>query len=108
MGDTDIAAAVEAACGADTAIVFVGRSGEWDTGGSDLQNIALPPRQGELVAAGCAANSRTVVVLHTGGPVELPWLGNCPALFQAWSRSRIFERHAILDLHRKSGEVFLS
>jgi beta-glucosidase len=84
LGDADIAAAAEAARGADTAIVFVGRSGEWDTEGSDLQDITLPGRQDELVAAVCAANPRTVVVLQTGGPVEMPWLAACPALLQSW------------------------
>ena len=59
---------------AETALVFVGRSGEWDTEGSDLDGIALPGRQDELVAAVLAANPRTVVVLQTGGPVELPWM----------------------------------
>lgn len=84
LGDDDIATAVRAASEAGTALVFVGRSGEWDTEGSDLENIALPGRQDELVAAVLKANPRTVVVLQTGGPVELPWLGRAPAVLQAW------------------------
>ena len=84
LGDADIAAAAEAARSAETALVFVGRSGEWDTEGSDLLDIALPGRQDELVAAVCAANPRTVVVLQTGGPVEMPWLGHSAAVLQAW------------------------
>ena len=69
---------------ADTALVFVGRNGEWDTEGSDLPDIALPGRQDELVAAVAAANPRTVVVLQTGGPVEMPWLDAVPAVLEAW------------------------
>ena len=84
LGDEDIAAAVRAAAGAETALVFVGRSGEWDTEGSDLLDIALPGRQDALVAAVLAANPRTVVVLQTGGPVEMPWLDAAPAVLQAW------------------------
>lgn len=84
LGDADIAHAAQVAAGAETAIVFVGRSGEWDTEGSDLLGIALPGRQDELVAAVLAANPRTVVVLQTGGPVELPWLEKAPAILQAW------------------------
>ena len=30
------------------------------------------------------ANPRTVVVLQTGGPVELPWMAAAPAILQAW------------------------
>ncbi len=84
LGDEDIAAAVDAARGAEVALVFVGRSGEWDTEGSDLLDIALPGRQDELVAAVAAVNPRTVVVLQTGGPVEMPWLGQVAAVLEAW------------------------
>ena len=84
LGDADLEAAARAAAAAETALVFVGRSGEWDTEGSDLDGIALPGRQDELVAAVLAANPRTVVVLQTGGPVELPWLADAPAVLQAW------------------------
>ena len=84
MGDAEIAEAARVAAEAETAIVFVGRSGEWDTEGSDLDGIRLPGRQDELVAAVLAANPRTVVVLQTGGPVELPWMADAPAILQAW------------------------
>jgi beta-glucosidase len=84
MGDAEIAEAAAAARQAETAVLFVGRSGEWDTEGSDLQGIALPGRQDDLIAAVCAANPRTVVVLQTGGPVEMPWLPKAAAVLQAW------------------------
>lgn len=84
MGDADIAEAARIAAEAETAIVFVGRSGEWDTEGSDLDGIRLPGRQDDLVAAVLKANPRTVVVLQTGGPVELPWMADAPAVLQAW------------------------
>lgn len=84
MGDAEIAEAARVAAEAETAIVFVGRSGEWDTEGSDLEGIRLPGRQDELVAAVLKANPRTVVVLQTGGPVELPWMKDAPAILQAW------------------------
>lgn len=84
LGDKAIEAAVQAARDAETAIVFVGRNGEWDTEGSDLQGIVLPGRQNELVKAVAAANPRTVVVLQTGGPVEMPWVADVAAVLQAW------------------------
>jgi beta-glucosidase len=84
LGDAEIAAAVEAARAAETAIVFIGRNGEWDTEGSDLDGILLPGRQNELVEAVAAANPRTIVVLQTGGPVEMPWVGKVAAVLQAW------------------------
>lgn len=84
LGNDAIAEAVRLARNADTAIVFVGRNGEWDTEGSDLSSIDLPGRQNELVAAIANANPNTIVVLQTGGPVEMPWIGSVAALLQAW------------------------
>lgn len=84
MGEAEIAEAARVAAGADRAVLFVGRSGEWDTEGSDLTDIRLPGRQDDLVAAVLKANPNTVVVLQTGGPVEMPWIGQARAVLQAW------------------------
>ena len=84
LGDAAITDAVRVARNADIAIVCVGRNGEWDTEGSDLPSIELPGRQNELVAAIAQANPNTVVVLQTGGPVEMNWLGAVNALVQSW------------------------
>jgi beta-glucosidase len=84
MGDAEIAEAARVAAAADRAVVFVGRSGEWDTEGWDLPHIRLPGRQDDLVAAVLKANPNTVVVLQTGGPVEMPWLTQAKAVLQAW------------------------
>ena len=84
LGDEAIAEAVRIARNADTAIVFIGRNGEWDTEGSDLPSIDLPGRQNELIAAIANANPNTIVVMQTGGPVEMPWIGSVAALLQAW------------------------
>ncbi|MGB1034832.1 MAG: glycoside hydrolase family 3 C-terminal domain-containing protein, partial [Primorskyibacter sp.] len=84
MGDSDITAAAAQAAAADVAVVYVGRSGEWDTEGSDLDTITLPGRQDDLVAAVAAANPKTVVVLQTGGPCEMPWIDDVAAVVQAW------------------------
>lgn len=84
LGDKAIAAAAAAARDADVAIVCVGRTGEWDTEGSDLLDIKLPGRQDELVSAVAKANRRTIVVLQTGGPVEMPWLDQVAAVIESW------------------------
>jgi beta-glucosidase len=83
-GDAGIAEAVAAAKAADVAVLCIGRDASWDTEGADLPDIALPGRQNELVAAVAAANPRTIVVLQTGGPVEMPWVNDVAAILQAW------------------------
>jgi beta-glucosidase len=84
LDDAAIAEAVALAADSELAILCVGRNGEWDTEGSDLPGIKLPGRQNELVSAVARANPNTVVVLQTGGPVEMPWLGEVAAVLQAW------------------------
>ncbi|EAR50488.1 putative beta-glucosidase [Oceanicola granulosus HTCC2516] len=82
--DADFAEAVEAARGADVAVVCVGRNAEWDTEGWDLPSMTLPGRQDDLVAAVAAVAKTTIVVLQTGGPVEMPWHDDVAAILQAW------------------------
>ncbi|ANM14947.1 MULTISPECIES: glycoside hydrolase family 3 C-terminal domain-containing protein [unclassified Rhizobium] len=84
LGEADIEAAVETARNADVALLFVGRDGEWDTEGLDLPDMRLPGRQEELIERVAAANANTVVVLQTGGPVEMPWLGKVRAVLEMW------------------------
>lgn len=84
LGAADIEVAVETARNADVALLFVGRDGEWDTEGLDLPDMRLPGRQEELIEKIAAANANTVVVLQTGGPIEMPWLGKVRAVLQMW------------------------
>jgi beta-glucosidase len=74
-------ATVEAARGADLAIVF---ATQWTTEAQDVPDIRLPDHQDALIAAVAAAQPRTVAVLETGGPVLMPWLPKVPAVVQAW------------------------
>ena len=84
LGQQAIVDAAAAARAAEIAIVCIGRNGEWDTEGSDLDSIELPGLQNDLVRAVAAANPKTIVVLQTGGPVEMPWLGDVAAVLEAW------------------------
>ena len=76
-----VQAAVAAASGAEVAVVFVNDvTGE----GMDRSGLGLPGDQDALIEAVAAANPRTVVVLHTSGPVLMPWLSRVAAVVQAW------------------------
>lgn len=97
LGDAEIAEAVETSRGADVALVFVGRNGEWDSEGNDLPDITLPGRQDELIERVAAANARTIVVLQTGGPVEMPWLDKVAGVIEAWYPGQECG-HAIADV----------
>lgn len=84
LGDAAIEDAVAKAAACDVALLFVGREGQWDTEGLDLPDMRLPGRQEELIEKVAAVNANTVVVLQTGGPVEMPWLGKVKAVLQLW------------------------
>lgn len=77
----DVEAAARAAAGADIAIVF---ATQWTAESIDAPSLSLPDRQDQLIAAVAGANRRTVVVLETGGPVTMPWLGKVGAVLAAW------------------------
>ncbi|WP_176085721.1 glycoside hydrolase family 3 C-terminal domain-containing protein [Martelella sp. HB161492] len=97
LGEAEIDAAVEAARAADIAVLFVGRQGEWDTEGLDLPDMQLPGRQNELIDRVAAENPDTVVVLQTGGPVEMPWLSRVRAVMEMWYPGQELG-HAAADL----------
>ena len=82
--DALLAEAVELARGAHTAVVVVGTTGEIESEGFDRPTLALPGRQDELVAAVAAANPRTVVIVNSGGPVEMPWRESVPSVLLGW------------------------
>jgi beta-glucosidase len=66
---------------ADVAIIF---ATQWTSEGMDVPDLSLPGGQDDLIAAVAAANPRTIVVLETGGPVLMPWLGKTAAVLEAW------------------------
>ncbi|WP_106401216.1 glycoside hydrolase family 3 C-terminal domain-containing protein [Actinocorallia populi] len=68
-----IAEAVVAARAADVAVVMIGLPPSYESEGFDRTDLRLPAQHDELVAAVCAANPRTVVVLSNGAPVLMPW-----------------------------------
>jgi beta-glucosidase len=78
---TDAAAAAKLASASDVAIVFVHQH---TTEGRDVPNLSLPDNQDQLVTQVAAANRRTIVVLETGGPVTMPWIGEVAAAIEAW------------------------
>lgn len=84
LGEADIADAVKAAKEAPLAILCVGRQGEWDTEGLDQPNMQLPGIQDELIKRVAAVNPNTIIILQTGGPIEMPWLADVSAVLQMW------------------------
>ncbi|WP_181720184.1 beta-glucosidase family protein [Nocardia gipuzkoensis] len=82
--DEEFAAAIELARAAEVAVVVVGTTEQIESEGVDRTSLRLPGRQDELVAAVAAVNPRTVVVVNSGAPVEMPWRDDVAAVLLAW------------------------
>jgi beta-glucosidase len=68
----------------DVAIVCVGFDPETEAEGFD-RTFGLPPGQSELIEAVARANPRTIVVLNSGGAVNMTgWIDHISALLEAW------------------------
>lgn len=79
-----IEAALDAARGADVAVVVVGTNSKVESEGYDRSSLALPGHQDDLVRAVAAANPNTVVVVNAGSPVEMPWRNDVAAVLLTW------------------------
>jgi beta-glucosidase len=76
-----IARAVAAARRARVAVVF---ANDVSSEGMDRPSLNLPGDEDRPIEAVAAANPRTIVVLHTGGPVLMPWRLKVAAILEAW------------------------
>jgi beta-glucosidase len=78
---TNLNAAVKLAADSDLVLFF---ANQWAAEGIDSPDLSLPDNQDALIASIAKANSKTVVVLQTGGAVLMPWLNDVGAVVQAW------------------------
>ena len=72
--------AVSAAEAADVAVIFAGLPEIFESEGADRRHMRLPDCQNNLIARVAAVQKNTVVVLHTGAPVECPWAEDVSAV----------------------------
>ena len=79
-----LAEAVAAAKAAKVAVVFAGLPDSYESEGYDRPDMHMPECQNRLIEAVAAANPDTVVVLHNGSPVEMPWIGKVRAVLEAY------------------------
>jgi beta-glucosidase len=78
------AQAKQMAARADAVVVAAGFGPETESEGAD-RTFGLPPGQDELISEMAAANKNTVVVVTSGGGVDMTgWLDRVPALIEAW------------------------
>lgn len=83
-GQTVEAEAKKIAAQADAVVVAVGFNPDTESEGAD-RTFQLPPGQDELIQEIATANKNTIVVVTSGGSVDMNgWLDRVPALLEAW------------------------
>ena len=83
-GDDPVQAAVDVAARADRVLLVVGTDDDWETESRDRNDMHLPGRQDELIAAVAAVNPATTVVVNAGSPVTMDWRHDVAAVMQIW------------------------
>ncbi len=82
--DTQRREAIDAAASADVAVLVIGIPAGVEAEGVDRQELTLPTNLGSLLRAVVAANSRTVVVLINGAPLEITGGSEPAALLETY------------------------
>lgn len=65
---------------ADTAIIFAGLSDLYESEGYDRTHMRLPEEQNNAILQISSVQKNTIVVLHIGSPVEMPWIDKVAAV----------------------------
>lgn len=79
-----LAEAVAAAENADIAVIFAGLPDAFESEGYDREHMRMPECQNRLIAEIVKVQPNTVVVLHNGSPVEMPWADDVKGILESY------------------------
>lgn len=79
-----LAEAVETAKKAKAAVIFAGLPDAFESEGFDRKHMRMPDCQNELIERVEAVQPNTIVVLHNGAPVEMPWADRVKGILEAY------------------------
>lgn len=79
-----LAEALKAAADADIAVVFAGLPDSFESEGYDREHMRMPECQNQLIHEITRVQQNTVVVLHNGSPVEMPWADQVKAILDVY------------------------
>ena len=82
--DALAAEAIKTAAAADKVVIFAGLPDSFESEGYDRSHMRLPECQNRLIAEILKVQPNTVIVLHNGSPVEMPWLNDIKGLLEAY------------------------
>ena len=80
----EVLLAVETAKKAKAAVIFAGLPDAFESEGFDRKHMRMPNCQNELIERVAAVQPNTIVVLHNGAPVEMPWADRVKGILEAY------------------------
>lgn len=84
IDEKELQRVVAAAKEADVVVIFTGLPDAFESEGYDRKNMNMPECQNKLIKAVSEVQSKTVVVLHNGSPVEMPWANDVAAILELY------------------------
>ena len=76
--------ALAAASECDQVLIFAGLPENRESESFDRESLELPENQNRLIEAVCRIHEKVTVVLQGGGPLEMPWIQNVPAVLMCY------------------------
>ncbi len=76
--------ACEIAKKSEVAVIFAGLPDTFESEGYDRSHMSMPNCQNRLITEVCAVQPNTVVVLHNGSPVEMPWVNQVKGIIEVY------------------------
>lgn len=76
--------AAKTAKDSDVAVIFAGLPDAYESEGFDRTHIKMPDNQVRLIEEVVKEQPNTVVVLHNGSAVEMPWIGRVKAVLEMY------------------------
>ena len=84
IDDTLFEEAKKAAAAADVTVIFAGLPDSYESEGYDRKHIKIPANQTALIEAVSNVQSKVVVVLSNGSPIEMPWLDKVQGVLEGY------------------------
>lgn len=76
--------AVAVAKDCDVAVIFAGLPDSFESEGFDRTHLDMPANQNALIDAVCKVQPNTVIVLHNGSPIVMPWLDSVKGVLEMY------------------------
>ncbi|KRL41810.1 glycoside hydrolase family 3 C-terminal domain-containing protein [Liquorilactobacillus nagelii] len=83
-GEKLLQQAVAVAKKSQVAVVFAGLPDSFESEGYDRTKMQLPEYQNKLITAVAEVQPNTIVILHNGSPVEMPWINEVKGVIETY------------------------